>query len=213
MAEGTPALILSGQQRAVLDALAEQDRRLGDMYAGALSVLGQTSNPERLAQAAHSLRELIEKLPRYLDVPAPRKPPTLKEEVRRLVAAWRKAGVEPSAVNARRAGDFFKAFERFVIWFEGVHLTMREQAAATIRGLDPSGRPLPTPIEDLRIKEWQECNWFFQGVSHHNKECSSDDLRQWLDVLERFLLDLLRPRTFDDFSAIDRLIEEGERNA
>lgn len=208
-----PPLVLSGQRRAVLDALSEQDRRLADMYAGALHVIGQSSNPERLPQAAHSIRELIEKLPRYLDVPTPTAPPSLKEEVRSLVTAWREAAIDPATFDARRAADFLHKFERFAAWFESVHLTLRQRAAATVRRLDPLGRALPTPIEKLRIKEWQECNGFFQGVSHHTKPCTDDELHQWLDVLERFLLDRLRPRTFDDFSEIDKLIEEGERDA
>ena len=36
---------------------------------------------------------------------------------------------------------------------------------------------------------------------------------QYLDELERFLLDLVRPRTFDDFESIDRLIAEAEGDA
>jgi hypothetical protein len=34
-----------------------------------------------------------------------------------------------------------------------------------------------------------------------------------LDALERFLLDRLQPRTFDDFSEIDALLDEGGVNA
>ncbi len=40
--------------------------RLADWYLGALSSLRNTFNPDRFAQSAHSLRELLEKIPRAL---------------------------------------------------------------------------------------------------------------------------------------------------
>ncbi len=43
-----------------LDAV-ECEHRLGDMYRGAIQAL-KSSNPDRFAQAAHSLRELVQKL-------------------------------------------------------------------------------------------------------------------------------------------------------
>ncbi|HTL05380.1 MAG TPA: hypothetical protein VL241_06500, partial [Gemmatimonadales bacterium] len=56
-------LQLSGQQRALLEALREIDQRLGEMYLGALAVLQQPFNGERFTQSAHTLRELINHLP------------------------------------------------------------------------------------------------------------------------------------------------------
>jgi hypothetical protein len=42
---------------------------LHDWYVGALSALADESNPDRLAQAANSLREPLEKIPRALEKP------------------------------------------------------------------------------------------------------------------------------------------------
>ena len=50
------------------------------MYLGALMVFDQGGNPDRLALAAHSFRELMEKLPRYIDVPAESSPSSAKLE-------------------------------------------------------------------------------------------------------------------------------------
>ena len=69
-------LQLSAQQRALYEALAEQDKRLAGIYLGSLLVLSQLENPDSLALAAHSLRELMEKLPKYRDLPAAKKPPS-----------------------------------------------------------------------------------------------------------------------------------------
>ena len=61
-------LQMSGQQRGLYEALDEIHQNLADMYLGALTAFS-SNNPDRLAQAAHSLRELIEKLPMYIGIP------------------------------------------------------------------------------------------------------------------------------------------------
>ena len=63
------------------------------------------------------------------------------------------------------------------------------------------------------MEKWERIRDFFVAVCHHNKQAEEGEFGQYLDELERFLLDRVRPRTFDDFSAIDRLIEEGESDA
>ena len=72
-------LTLSGQQQALYAALIEKERRLAFMYYGALVVFGHNDNPDRLALAAHGLRELMEKLPRYLDLPTEQQPKTIEK--------------------------------------------------------------------------------------------------------------------------------------
>ena len=59
-------LVLTLKQREVLDTLKDKETkeyRLSQWYHGALYALNNQHNPDRIAQAAHSLRELIEKLP------------------------------------------------------------------------------------------------------------------------------------------------------
>ena len=60
-------LELSAQQRAVVVALQRRDAdryRLSQWYLGALYAVNNPYNPDRFSQAAQSLRELLEKLPR-----------------------------------------------------------------------------------------------------------------------------------------------------
>ena len=69
--------ILDARQQQVLRALRRKETDkfpLGDWYLGALYALENKYNPDRIAQAAQSLRELLEKLPRVVresDVPRP----------------------------------------------------------------------------------------------------------------------------------------------
>ena len=62
-------LALDAMQQRVLDALKRKQTDecpLGDWYLGALFALQNKYNPDRISQAAQSLRELLEKLPRVV---------------------------------------------------------------------------------------------------------------------------------------------------
>lgn len=219
VAPAQPELVLTGQQRVLAAALREKDQQVETMYLGALHVFQQPANPDRLALAAHAVRELMEKLPEHLDVPSHDKPskrqPSLNVKVRELADQW--SVVEAEVVDAveisAKMRKFNKKAKEFFDWFDQNFHKRREQAAAALRALDVTGRSLPPPIEDLRIQIWRECNDFFQAVSHHRKICTDDEFTNWLHEFELFLLDHLRPRTFDDFSNLDIIIAEGERDA
>jgi hypothetical protein len=79
--------------------------------------------------------------------------------------------------------------------------------------LDHRKLKLPKPIKDAHISEWDSYDRFFQGVSHHGHIPTEDEFNGYLESFERFLLDRLKPRTFDDQSVLKAIIEEGERNA
>ena len=105
-AHGSPEeAVLSGRQRALFQALGKKDQQLALMYLGALSVLKNMLNPERIAQAAHSLRELLEKLPRILDMPIQAKPPSMMDKIRPLEQTWSKAKTESSCLKTNPHSD------------------------------------------------------------------------------------------------------------
>jgi hypothetical protein len=106
---------------------------------------------------------------------------------------------------------FLEQLEGFFDWFAADRPARRQRAAALLRELDPGTGTLPAPIESLRVEEWRECTTFFVRAAHHGP-CTEEEFRQWLDVFERFLLDRLVPRTFDNADQLDALIEEGEAN-
>lgn len=203
---------LSGRSRQLWEALANIDEQLGHMYLGALDILQHDANPDRLALAAHGLRELIEKLPRFLDVPSTvNRGPGIRDQARRLAGEWEKLG--PSAIDDDGAltasGDkLLKAVGEFC---EGVGAdpTRRQAATAAVSRLDLNPLKLPPPIQELHVSEWTAIEGFFIGVSHHTKTTDDDEFEGYLAALDRFLLDRLRPRTFEDFAAIDDLLGKG----
>lgn len=179
------------------------------MYLGALDVLQHNGNPDRLALVAHGIRELIEKLPRFLDVPSTEKRgPGIREQARSLAAAWEKWG--PSAVAEKHtltsSGE--KLLKQLGEFCEGVGAdpTRRQAATAAVSRLDLNPLKLSPQIQDLHVSEWSTIEGFFIGVAHHTKTTNDEEMEQYLAALDRFLLDRLRPRTFDDFAAIDELL-------
>jgi hypothetical protein len=209
------AAALSGQQLALLDALSQEDGRLAKMYQGGMIALSGNENPENLAHAAHSFREIMEKMPEYKDLPLPDRT-SLKNRVQELQKDWvvhleqNIQGADGVDNAGPRALTFFKKCESFFLWFEKHHPQRKKSVAKMIRSLDPQGERLPSEIEELRVEEWDTCRDYFINVAHHRRDTTTEEMRKWTDVLERFLLDRLKPRTFEDQKNIADLINEAE---
>jgi hypothetical protein len=219
---------LTGAQKALYETLVSQSDRLGRIYIGAILVLKQHTNPDRLALAAHNFRELLEKLPLYFEkLPVSReggfpdslKPPDLLPEVRKLNDAWRKLKAPKSQTLPDATGreqdvrSYLRASETFFGRFEKAYPTRKAKATLVLRKLDPTRLPLPPAIEDLHVEEFERHRQYFVAVCHHRQEVTSKEFEDWQSSCERFLLDRLIPRTFEDQAAIDKIIQEGERDA
>lgn len=216
----SPRWELSGVQRVILRSLADTKSQLSEMYAGALQVL-QSDNRDRYALAAHNLRELMEKLPTYVDVPSTgtggtsRAPKPLNAQVREFHDHWKSvaSGLESATEITSRLRTFLRRTREFFEYFEASFPKRRELTTAALRKLDQSETPLPGPIEMHRVVLWDKYREFFLSIAHHGKVCPGDEFMQWLQAFENFLVDFIAPRTFDDFAVIDVLIEEAEKDA
>jgi hypothetical protein len=134
---------MSGQQHSLYEALREIRQDLASMHLGALMAF-YSKNPDRLAQAAHSLRELMEKLPEYLDVPM-KEGLSLGEKVKKLAQAW-KAVVKPpeDSEQSRWSGTidvplqtFLIQVEEFFSWQESNRQSRTHKKLKALRQLDP----------------------------------------------------------------------------
>lgn len=216
---------LTSQQRAFYEALLIKSGELSSMYLGALHAL-DSENPERLPITAHCLRELMEKIPMYLRNSAEGQQKekgitSLTEKVRALEQDWKKA----QKSTARQSDDTWsgeidnplKAFlcklANFFVKVAEENPARREQRASALQQLDPRAARLPGPIESLRVKEWETYYFYFQGVAHHLDISSEQELRNYLTLMETFLLSMLMPRTFEERKALDAIIQEGEEDA
>ena len=140
---------ISAQQRAVLDALQSRDTDrfpLSRWYLGALYALRNRHNPDRLSQAAQSLRELMEKLPRVVqerdlhvisyDFRGKRQSlyTRIQKDKRRLADGWEGRLID------RPLARTLEEFEAYLKQSQRIGQVMKE--AAVQAGIDP-GRVHP----------------------------------------------------------------------
>ncbi len=194
-------LELSAQQRAVLTALQSRDTEqfpLSRWYLGALSAWRNRQNPDRMSQAAHSLRELMEKLPRVLtgsdiqqvrtyDFKGMRRSlyERFQKDKERFAGGWR-----GNPIDSPLAGTL-ERLDTYLI--RNQTPSRREQVQMAVVSIDPLAHQMDISIRDRKRDEifsvWQQMEVF----AHHN--ASEDDFDHWLHLLEVAMLDLLAPIT------------------
>jgi hypothetical protein len=205
-------------------ALRDRDSQYGSrcaaMYVGAISVVGQTSNPERFAHAAQSMRELLEKLPLFYDG-SPQQAPGAKasDHLLTILAEYdeaqkrsdrydKDAGLWGGEIDAVLQRLFVQIDEIAVIRRRG--LTRRDIARRFARDLDPRGAALPAPREDALAKEWIDHNGFFNAVAHHGKYPTDREFEARLHACTRLLIEYLAPDVLGTIALLDQIIEETE---
>ncbi len=213
-----PKLSLKGHQLALLKALKEIDDNhsetfsVANMYFGGLSVLADYENPERIVLSAHCFRELIEKLPLTFDIPIPHQSGDMGAKVNILKEKWEGA-IERSGCSSDNEwkGDIDQPLKKyldgsrdFFQWHKENRLSRTELPKRLSRKLDPADDPMPGKLEKIEAETWKRYHGQFDGVAHHT--VPPDDYNSWIEHFERFLLDRLKPRTFEDQDQIDQLL-------
>lgn len=206
---------LTAQQRDVHDEVARLDRQLAEMYLGAVYALDQRGNPDRFAQAAHSLRELMEKLP-ALVLRLPVKGASLGDKARQLANVWARVLIRPSSFDVETTPiaepllKFLDECSGFFQWLNNDRDNMRARVVQLYAKFEPTGRELPETIERIRSKRWISVRSYFNRMSKHSPNLDRSEFLRYLDELERMLIDLTRPRVCDELDAIDQVISDGE---
>lgn len=205
---------MTGRQQLVRRSLAEKSEAVGILYECALRVLSDGSNPGRLILAAHSIREMTGKLPKFLNLPILAEQGRLGDQVSTLEAKWATAAKSQCHNDGNWAGEIdgplrmlLGALHKFFQWYKDNRPKRRDVAAGLFRFADPAGRPLPETLERRRTDRWLKLHDYFVGVAHQSSTTEAEFILA-LGDLEQFLLDLLYPRPSEDFSAIDGLAEE-----
>jgi len=189
------------------------------MYLGGLQVLRDPANPDRVAQSAHSMRELMEKIGELGPQEAEGRASTgsMKDRIFKLRETLDRAKRNSAGYSESGGwtGPFDRHLHRFLDkldglfeWVDSHHPSRREQFGRTLARLDPSGLPLARPLRDRRYRAWNEMSNFFQKISHHRSSSGIDEFRKTIRRLEVFLTNVLLPTTFDDLDAIDALLKE-----
>jgi hypothetical protein len=205
--QNTPQLVLTPVQLALREALNARDSTLGNMYYGALLALTAEGNPERFSQCAQSLRELIQRLTYVQD------DVNLGTKVKELGEKWRKCKKTSGGVREQILNTMAADLDIFFSWVDEKRSSRGKLARKILDELDPMFAMLPADIIDSQAKVWLELRKHFENVAHHNHLPQEAAFKERVDAFSSFLLNLLQPRTSDNFAEIQKLIREGETDA
>jgi hypothetical protein len=207
--EGPPNV--GGRQLALHRALGELDQSLATYYEGALAVLAHTINPDRLSLAAHGIREIMDKLPRFIDLPVEASHTTLGTKANNLREEWERLRKRTRCLqDGEWVGEIDGAMSRFMQrvddffgWMVDQRPRKTEETARVLRELDPLD--LPDPIVEQSALSYLAIRDYFVEVAHH-RHSPEDEFHKRIAAFEIFLLERLVPRTYEDFDAIDQLL-------
>ncbi|MDY0391065.1 MAG: hypothetical protein RBQ88_09120 [Desulfobulbus oligotrophicus] len=209
-------IVLTSRQKQVLEILntaKSQKYSLADWYHGALYAAKNKHNPDRFCQAAQSLRELLEKLPRVFvesDIPELRRPNFL-EMRRKLYSRLRsdKTRYQETWKDETIDTDLEKTILNAIEYFELAQKpTRREKIDYTMSKIDPMHDTLDQRIRSEKSKQFQNVWNFFEGLAHHNSDATEELFWQNLSLVERIILDLLAPITAQDQGAIRAILKK-----
>ncbi len=92
-------IILSGQQKVLYEVIAIRSVALAQIYLGVIQVAQDENNPDRVALAAHGVREMMDHLPQYFNLAAKFSDERLGNKVNDLLAVWNNAVAKSSLPN------------------------------------------------------------------------------------------------------------------
>lgn len=199
---------LSEQESSVGRQLALRFPGLVHMYDGAIFASRHADeNPEAHVHAAHSLRELMEKLARSAGATPHR--PQDNALIRELERAW-KIFRDADSDSPERNNALASLLARVEEFFEqrAQSPDRRSRSTSALVALKVlSSAPVPL-VSRTQADEWTELEKFFIEASHH-RSTSAEQVDERKSQLERFLLNAWLPTTFEDFDELDRLLKSG----
>lgn len=202
----------------LLRILNDASTELGDYYLGALHTLANTSNPDRIAQSAHSLRELIQQLPRKHKKAATKvAPPGLLSGASNIYPArdaWNGITIKDYKAPTLRPTDpqaetkYLRESKKFWEFINKNYPKNDEERLRMEAGIRKD-TPLPPKLQKLRMKEWSSYYAKFADIAHHGKS-KTENYEQLVESFEDFLIRELDPQTTKDFAEISKIIKEVE---
>ncbi len=213
-------LELTGQQREVLEALKRKETEkypLNKWYHGALYALHNHYNPDSISQAAQSLRELLEKLPRVVsEIDAQGHPPDFKEMRRKLHERFSKdkERYEEKWEGKEIDKGLDKTLRKLDNYLEcNQQPTRREQMQTPFTGFDPVADQLGITIQQAKRDELHNLWQRLEGFAHHRSNPDIEKFREeCLETLERIVFDLLASIITQDQREIQSILKRSDRS-
>ena len=213
-------LVLTTHQQMVLESLKGKETEVSPLskwYLGALYALENPYNPDRVSQAAQSLRELLEKLQRVVqemdaqgnsyDFKGMRRAlhESFFRDKERYKEAWKGKNIDDGLDKTLRGLDDY--LER------NQQPTRKERMQKAIAAFDPMADQLDSKIRRAKRDELHKLWQTLEGFSHHQREQDIEEFRKSLERLERIIFDLLAPITAQDQHEIQSILKRPDRSA
>jgi hypothetical protein len=179
----------------LLRSLSTGPERFHEWYQGCLESLNSRSS-DKMAQAAHSIREICDRLPqRIASIAQPKS----------MVSAFKSFGPDFIKIKTDHYASGWtgkiinEPLDRMLVRLE---LVCSERARTKRLGdalvsSDPQAEMIAKQFRDERDKAFEDIGRFFQNVAHHNHVTTEAEFRAKLELFESLLLNYLTPRTAD----------------
>ena len=212
-------LILTTKQQDVLEALQSKETekyRLSQWYLGALYALDNHYNPDRISQAAQSLRELLEKLSWIVHGNDVRSNTShfhnLRGNINDLISKSKKRcpeGWKGGQIDKNLAKALTKVEEYLELNKQPNRRKQIQQAIATI---DPMVDRLDSEIQEVKRQQLLNLWNKLEGFAHHNSNTDIVEFSNCLKELEDTIFDLLASTTARDQIEIQTILRYPDRS-
>ena len=203
-------LALTRQQADVFEllrGLSTEQHNFHEWYQGAVEVLASKS-PDKIAQAANSIRELCEKLATRMDVQEFQSPlppmKSLMDNFPSIKANTYTDGWKGKIINDN-LDDFLTKLGKIGKLFSEPPRNARLNVALT--SSDPQAEFMSKSYREARDNAFKEIGVFFQNVTHHRHQPNEEEFRSKLGLLESLLLNYLTPCTAAQQNELMSLID------
>ena len=205
--------LLAGYRQALFEALRRRDSRVADFYCGALIVIVDRRNPEAVFQAAHSIREMLEKAPLLVgaaSAPSQR----LNDKLAPIRAKFKKVrpGLNEDGSwqpeSETKIAKLLRDLRNLCDWMDASLQQRKVQMRTLLRELVGPGILLPSDVEEAELNELMDLKDYFTNLAHHAFSATEEEFYNRLTQAETILLRKLNPEPSADFGAIDALLQE-----
>ncbi len=205
--------VFNATQRQVLDALRAKETDeypLSDWYLGALYALQNKYNPDRISQAAQSLRELLEKLPRVVRESDVVRSPGFADMRRSIYNRWikDKKRYDGKWKDKKIDDQLDKTLRKFDRYLELNQMpTRREQIQSAIGQMDPLIDMFDPEIQKAKRDQFHKVWMEIEGFAHHRRN-SDEQFRKCLSDIDQIIFDLLAPITAQNQQEIRTILKK-----
>ncbi|MDE0505985.1 MAG: hypothetical protein OXI86_18055, partial [Candidatus Poribacteria bacterium] len=213
------SLKLTPQQQRVLEALIDRETEeypLSQWYLGAYYALENTQNPDRIAQAAQSLRELLEKLPRVVlgigvQVRASGLAGVRREIYERILKDKERYanGWKGEAINTH-LDKTLRKIEDYLD--QNQQPTRKEKVQMAVAALDPMGNRFDRQTQEKKRDEFNGLWKRLENFAHHKTYSDTEEFEVCLKDIERTVFDLLAPITAKNQMEIQNILANAHRS-